>query len=121
MRDWVDFQSHTCFHPCLTQCDDATAQAEIALSKQHLERDYALNINTISYPNGDYSERDIRMAKEAGYTCGITVEYGFNGLHPDLFRLKRISVNDARSQDELIVKASGCYAFLKNLLRRIKS
>jgi peptidoglycan/xylan/chitin deacetylase (PgdA/CDA1 family) len=115
MREWVDFQSHTCFHPCLPQCDDETAQAEIALSKQHLERDYSFTINTISYPNGDYSDRDIRLAREAGYICGITVDYGFNDLHTDLFRLKRIPVNDARTMDELIVKSSGCFAFLKKL------
>ncbi|MBO4905646.1 MAG: polysaccharide deacetylase family protein [Bacteroidaceae bacterium] len=118
MKSWVDFQSHTCFHPCLPQCDEATAREEIAVSKQHLERDYGLRINTISYPNGDYTDRDICLAKEAGYICGITVDYGFNDLHTDLFQLKRISVNDARSMDELIVKASGCYAFMKQLLKR---
>ena len=116
MSAWVDFQSHTCFHPCLPQCDDETAKAELALSKQHLERDYGFRINTISYPNGDYTERDICLAQEAGYTCGITIEYGFNDLHPDMLRLKRISVNDARTRDELIVKSSGCFAFMKNLL-----
>ncbi len=116
MRSYVDFQSHTCFHPCLPQCDETTAWDEIHFSKKHLEQDYGLEINTISYPNGDYSDRDIRLAKETGYTCGITVDYGFNDLQTDLFRLKRISVNDARSLDELIVKSSGCFAFLKRLL-----
>lgn len=116
MSAWVDFQSHTCFHPCLTQCDDETAREEIALSKQHLERDYSFCINTISYPNGDYTDRDIRLAKEAGYTCGITVDFGFNDLQTDLFRLKRISVNDARTRDELVVKSSGCFAFMKKIL-----
>ena len=120
MRPWVDFQSHTCFHPILPQCDDETARKEIALSKQRLENDYSLCVNTLSFPNGDYTERDIRLAKEAGYTCGITVDYGFNDRHTDLFRLKRISVNDARTYDELIVKSSGCYAFMKQLLRKNK-
>ena len=115
MRPWVDFQSHTCFHPILPQCDDQTALAEIAQSKLHLEKKYAFDIYAISYPNGDYTERDIRMAQEAGYKCGITVDYGYNDLHTDLFRLKRISVNDGRSLDELIVKSSGCYAFLKQI------
>ena len=115
MCPWVDFQSHTCFHPILPQCDDMTAKAEIALSKEHLEHDYSLHINAISYPNGDYTPRDIHMAKEAGYTCGITVDFGFNDMHTDLFRLKRISVNDGRTIDELVVKASGCFAFLKHL------
>lgn len=120
MSPWVDFQSHTCFHPCLPQCDDETAYAEIAFSKQHLEQEYSLLINTISYPNGDYSPRDILLAKKAGYICGITVDYGFNDLHTDLFRLKRISVNDGRTLDELIVKSSGCYAFMKHLFHNLR-
>ncbi len=118
MIPWVDFQSHTCFHPILPQCDDETAKAEIALSKEHLERDYSLHINTISYPNGDYSPRDIHFAQEAGYMCGITVDFGFNDIHTDLFRLKRISVNEGRTMDELIVKASGCFGFLKQLFHK---
>ncbi len=116
MSPWVDFQSHTCFHPILPQCDDETAKTEIESSKQHLEEDYSFIINTISYPNGDYSARDIRLAKDAGYTCGITVDYGFNDLQTDLFHLKRFSVNDGRTLDELIVKSSGCYAFMKQIL-----
>lgn len=112
MKPFVDFQSHTCFHPCLPQCDDKTSFDEIVLSKQHLERDYNLPINAISYPNGDYTDREVRFLKEAGYSCGITVDHGYNDLHSDLFRLKRISVNDARSLDELVVKSSGLYAFL---------
>ena len=121
MKSWVDFQSHTCLHPVLTMCDDETARREIALSKQHLERDYALTINAISYPNGDYSERDVRLCEEAGYICGITVDYGFNDNNTNLMRLKRISVNDARSHDELIVKSSGCYAFLRQQMKRKKA
>jgi len=112
MKPFVDFQSHTCFHPCLPQCDDKTSFDEISLSKQHLERDYDLHINAISYPNGDYTDREVRFLQEAGYTCGVTVDHGYNDLHSDLFRLKRISVNDARSLDELVVKSSGLYAFL---------
>ena len=121
MRPWVDFQAHTCFHPILTQCDDETARAEIAFSKQHLERDYSFNINAFAYPNGDYSSREVQILQEVGYTCGITVDYGFNDLHTDLFRLKRISVNDARTYDELIVKSTGCYAFMKQMMRNIRS
>ena len=118
MRPWVDFQAHTCFHPILTRCDDETSRAEITLSKQHLERDFALSINAFAYPNGDYSDREIQYLKDAGYTCAITVDYGFNDLHSDMYRLKRISVNDGRTMDELVVKASGAYGFMKNIMRR---
>ncbi len=118
MKSVVDFQSHTCFHPILPQCDDKEARHEIIDSKQHLEERYELKINTLSYPNGDYSERDIRLAKEAGYICGVTVDSGYNGLHSDLFRLKRFSVNDARSTTELMVKSTGLYALIKHMLHK---
>lgn len=118
MQTLVDFQSHTCFHPILPQCDTATARHEIADSKLQLEQQYNLKINTLSYPNGDYSERDIQLAKEAGYECGVTVDSGYNSLRSDLFRLKRFSVNDAHTTEELMVKACGLYALIKHKLHK---
>jgi hypothetical protein len=72
-----------------------------------------LKINAIAYPNGDYSDRDITLAKEAGYSCGVTVDFGYNTLDTDLFSLKRLSVNDTSNLDELAVKASGVWQFFK--------
>lgn len=118
MKRKVDFQSHTCFHPILPQCDDATARDEIVVSKQQLESFFGLDVFALSYPNGDYSDRDIKLAKEAGYQCGITVDSGYNNHSSDLFRLKRFSVNDAKSVTELMVKASGIYAIIKHKLHK---
>lgn len=118
MKPWVDFQSHTCFHPILPQCDEATAELEIRNSRQQLEDSFRLSVNVLSYPNGDYSARDIRLAKDAGYICGVTVDTGYNDLSSDLFRLKRISAGDAKTATELMVKASGCYALLKHRLHK---
>lgn len=118
MKPWVNFQSHTCFHPILPKCDNDIAEKEITGSKQQLENTFLLNINALSYPNGDYSARDIRLAKTAGYECGITVDAGYNDLTTDLFRLNRFSVNDAKTTAELMVKASGCYALLKHRLHK---
>lgn len=118
MQATVDFQSHTCFHPILPQCDNEEAKHEIFDSKYQLEGRYSLKINTLSYPNGDYSERDIRLAKEACYECGVTVDSGYNTLRSDLFRLKRFSVNDAHTTEELMVKACGLYALIKHKLHK---
>ncbi|MBR3710808.1 MAG: polysaccharide deacetylase family protein [Bacteroidales bacterium] len=118
MKTVVDFQSHTCFHPILPQCDDTTAREEIVSSKLQLESLFGLDIYALSYPNGDYSDRDIKLAKEAGYQCGITVDSGYNNRSSDLFRLKRFSVNDAKSITELMVKASGIYALIKHKLHK---
>lgn len=118
MTPWVNFQSHTCFHPILPQSDYTTAENEIKDSKQQLEETFGLTINALSYPNGDYSERDIYLAQTAGYECGVTVDSGYNDMKTDLFRLKRFSVNDAKNTTELMVKASGCYALLKHRLHK---
>lgn len=113
LKHYVNLQSHTMFHPCLPKCNTSEARDEIFNSKEMLATEYGLKINAISYPNGDYSDREIKLAREAGYKCGITVDFGFNTIHTDLFKLKRFSVNDTTDLNELIVKASGIWSFLK--------
>lgn len=113
IQNHFDLQAHTMSHPCLPRCTDAEARQEIVVSKQVLEQDYGLKINSIAYPNGDYSDRDIALAKEAGYQCGVTVDFGYNTTESDLFRLKRLSVNDTANLDELAVKTSGVWQFFK--------
>lgn len=113
MKQYINMQSHTLFHPILPKCSSIEAKEEIFKSKEILENEYGLNINAISYPNGDYSDRDIQFSKDAGYKCGITVDYGFNTSQTDVFKLKRLSVNDTDNIDELIVKASGVWSFFK--------
>ena len=121
MSKHVNMQSHTKFHPCLPMCEDEEAKEEIFESKKMLENEYGFNINAIAYPNGDYSERDVELTKAAGYKCAITVEGGFNTLESDLFRLKRFSVNDTKDINELIVKSSGLWAFIKLNFSKIKN
>jgi peptidoglycan/xylan/chitin deacetylase (PgdA/CDA1 family) len=113
MKHYINMQSHTLFHPILPKCSYNEAKEEIFKSKEILESEYGLNINAISYPNGDYSDRDIKLSRDAGYKCGITVDYGFNTSQTDIFKLKRLSVNDTDNIDELIVKASGVWSFFK--------
>jgi peptidoglycan/xylan/chitin deacetylase (PgdA/CDA1 family) len=114
MIPFVNMQSHTMFHPILPKCNSKESMIEILESKSLLESEYAISIDTLSYPNGDYSNRDIENAMKAGYTCGITVDYGFNDTNTDIFRLKRISVNDTENISELIVKSSGVWGFIKS-------
>jgi peptidoglycan/xylan/chitin deacetylase (PgdA/CDA1 family) len=116
MKHYVNFQSHTLYHPILPKCNESEAKKEIFDSKKILENKYGIKINAISYPNGDYSERDILLSKEAGYNCGITVDFGYNTIKTDIFRLKRLSVNDTGDINELIVKASGVWSFFKTII-----
>lgn len=118
MLPYVDFQSHSLFHSILPRCDDEEAEREIGASKHILENDYSLKINAIAYPNGECSARDIELCKKAGYKCGITVDFGFNGIDSDIFRLKRLSMNETDNIDELCVRASGVWRIFQKIMQR---
>jgi len=118
MRSVVDFQSHTVHHPLLPQCSDQRAFDEIAGSKIQLENKFGLRINALAYPNGDYSAREVAAAENSGYQCALTLDLGFNCRTTPAFQLKRICVSDDAGLDQLLVRASGLWDFLKNLVRR---
>ena len=116
LKPFVDFESHTISHPILPYCDGAKAWAEINDSKRQLESSYGLSIFALSYPNGDYSSREITLAKRAGYACGLSVDHGFNSARTDLYRIRRIAIDDADGSSKLVVKACGLWGFFKGLV-----
>ena len=118
MKPTVDFQAHTMFHPYLSSCSDSEAEYEIRESKEVLQKKYGLDVNAFSYPIGDYSEREINFVKEAGFECALTVDCGFNDIETDPFRLRRLSVNDTDDKYELLVKASGVWAYVRNIFSK---
>jgi len=120
MKAYVNFQSHTMFHPFLPMCEDEEVKTELNRSRDILENAYHLIINAIAYPFGHYSEKIIEFARGAGYKCGVTVDYGFNTIHSDVFRLKRLLVNDTDDINELIVKSSGVWGFFKTFAKKLK-
>lgn len=116
MKPYVNFQSHTTFHPCLPNCTPQDAWEEIAGAKKILEQDFGLPINALAFPNGDYSTRDLNLVQKAGYACAITVDYGFNSLQTDPYRLKRLSIDDTDDVNTVCVKASGLWTLLLHRL-----
>lgn len=120
MSAWVDFQSHTVLHPVLSRCSDERARTEIAGSKAHLESEYGLRVYALAYPNGtpaDFGRREIALAAQAGYECAVTMVPGTNGPHTDPFELRRIAIPDGASCDEVLVRASLVFEYLKRLRR----
>ena len=113
MKATVDFQSHTVFHPILPACSVERARREIVESKETLEREHGLKIYALAYPNGDYSDREIELLRSAGYTCGLTLDAGFNDSRTDPFRLRRVALPDDAGVNEVIVKTSGLWALVK--------
>ncbi|MGY8685310.1 polysaccharide deacetylase family protein [Bradyrhizobium sp. UFLA05-153] len=119
----VDFQSHTVFHPILPRCSEEKAEAEIAGSRSELQTKLGHEVYALAYPNGDYSERELRLAERAGYSCALSADCGFNTKETPLFRLRRICVPDDADRHELLVKASGLWGDIKvvlDALRKVK-
>jgi peptidoglycan/xylan/chitin deacetylase (PgdA/CDA1 family) len=115
MKAVVDFQSHTRFHPILPNCSAEKAWEEIYQSKLDLERDHGVQVYALAFPNGDYSEREIAMAAEAGYQCAVTIDVGYNTTDTDLFRLRRLGLTDEADINELLVKTSGLWGYLRKM------
>jgi peptidoglycan/xylan/chitin deacetylase (PgdA/CDA1 family) len=114
----VDFQSHTVSHPVLPYCSSEKSEWEIVRSRQQLADDYGIDVFALAYPNGDYSDREMLLARRAGYSCAFTAEPGFNSDRTDPFQLKRISIDDNDGVDELLVKASGLWSYVERTFKR---
>lgn len=117
-RVGFDFQSHTVSHPILPYCTREKAELEIFESKRRLTDDFGFDVYALAFPNGDYSDREVELARAAGYACALTVDLGFNSRKTDPFRLKRIAIDDRDGKHEIATKACGLWGFLKGFVRK---
>jgi peptidoglycan/xylan/chitin deacetylase (PgdA/CDA1 family) len=93
----IEFGSHTCSHPILSRLSGERLRQEIGESKKQIEKRVMSKVKSFCIPHGtpeDYNGEVIDTIKESGYSCAVTTVPGFNpGNSPNLFELKRISVN----------------------------
>jgi len=114
MAPYVDFQVHTQFHPILTTCTDGACQKEIWGCKRDLEALLNIKCDHFSYPNGDYTEREIDIVKQCGYKSARTSDGGWNDIHTHPYRLKAMDITNDASINQLIAQMSGAFQFLKD-------
>lgn len=112
MQDFVDFQAHTCFHPILTTCSDDECKQEIFQCKSDLETLLGINCKHFCYPDGDYTEREVALAKQAGFLSARTIDIGWNNVNTDPYRLKAIEIPNDASLNMLAAKLSGVPGYL---------
>jgi peptidoglycan/xylan/chitin deacetylase (PgdA/CDA1 family) len=118
MAPWVDFGSHTRFHPILPRCDDGEAWDEIASSKRELEDLLGRPVRHFSYPNGDFGAREIAYVRRAGYASARTTDLGWASLESDPFRLATIGVSDDGSVHMLAAQLGAIANRLRRVLQR---
>ena len=89
----VEIGSHTMTHANLNKLDDVECLTELTQSKQQLENLTAKSVTSFAYPFGIYSQRDVILVKQAGYSNAVTTEEGIDGLDPDFMQLQRIKIS----------------------------
>ena len=95
MASNVDFQPHTQFHPILPHCTETECAQEILGSKVDLERLLGVQCTHFSYPNGDYTGREIAIVKAGGFRSARTTDIGWNTLDTSPYQLKVIPITDS--------------------------
>lgn len=94
MTQDVDFQPHTQFHPILTHCTETECRQEILGSKTDLEKLLDTECSHFSYPNGDYTEREIEIVKIGGFRSARTTDIGWNTRKTAPYQLKTVPIAD---------------------------
>jgi peptidoglycan/xylan/chitin deacetylase (PgdA/CDA1 family) len=119
LRPYVDFQLHGRFHPILPNSDDDRARDEILGGRDEFVRLFGVPPTVLAYPNGDFSEREVNLAEEAGLGLAVTITPGSNSLRTPPYALRRMSVSEAGDDlDLLVVAVAGVYSWLKGVSGR---
>lgn len=106
----VDIQSHTYTHPILTRLPDDVLQEELHNSKKELEALLDKKITSFSYPNGDFSEREVEAVKKE-YETAFTTEQNYPKRGGNPLRIPRIAqANDYWSN---LAKITGTWKWIK--------
>ena len=101
-RNGVTFGSHTVYHGLLPHIAPAEAASELVDSKTRIEKELQEPCDWLAYPNGDFDQGVIGLARQAGYRAALTQERGVNRPGSEVMALRRIQV----PHDESL----GCFA-----------
>ncbi|MFH1305219.1 MAG: polysaccharide deacetylase family protein [Candidatus Omnitrophota bacterium] len=118
MLPHVDFQSHGITHAIFTKCSDQELRQELTESKKKIENLTGKECFAVAYPNGEFGQREIMMAEEAGYCLGReALGPGLNKPFGSSMALKAVSMKTGFSTED-VEKAlyTGATKFLLNSL-----
>jgi peptidoglycan/xylan/chitin deacetylase (PgdA/CDA1 family) len=111
--------AHTLSHPVLSLCNEEEARREIRQSKIDLERALGRTVWAFAYPFGNPStmgEREMRLAREAGFACAFLNVERWDAAHSDAFALPRIHVSQDTTLPEFAAHLSGIHTWLRRVV-----
>jgi peptidoglycan/xylan/chitin deacetylase (PgdA/CDA1 family) len=72
--DLIEVGAHSVTHPRLSELDESDARREIVECRRSLKAILGREVNTFSFPYGDFNEQLVRLCREAGYQRVFTSE-----------------------------------------------
>jgi peptidoglycan/xylan/chitin deacetylase (PgdA/CDA1 family) len=90
----LEVGSHTHTHAELPTVAPVAAEDELRRSLDTIRSKVGADVMPLAYPKGRYADWVVDLARETGYTCGLTTDGGGNGPAPDVFRLRRTLIGD---------------------------
>jgi peptidoglycan/xylan/chitin deacetylase (PgdA/CDA1 family) len=111
--------AHTLSHPVLSLCSEEEARREIQQSKIDLERALGRPVWAFAYPFGNpatLGEREVRLAREAGFKCAFLNVEHWSDEPSDQFVLPRTHVSRDTSIPEFAAHLSGIHTRLRRMV-----
>ena len=108
---FVTIGSHTVTHPILINCADEQAAFEIQESKKILEGWLQKDVKHFAYPNGLFTDREIKNLQGAGYQTAYTTvpEFLTREHFNKLYQLPRFDVLEYVTFTENICRMTGAW------------
>ena len=100
----IEIVSHSMNHPDLTALDSRELEDELKTSKDVLESEFGIKVETFVYPYGKFDENIEEKLKNLDYSLGITTKSGTASLTKNPFKLPRRRVDNRDSFDGFIKK-----------------
>ncbi len=116
---YITLGGHTHSHPILTNCTDEQVFFELLHSKRTLESWTGQSIIYFTYPNGNFSEREITVLEELGYSLAFTCNakpIASDDLRHE-FMLPRLGFREGASFAENICRMTGVWQATLRKLR----
>jgi peptidoglycan/xylan/chitin deacetylase (PgdA/CDA1 family) len=90
----VEIGAHTVTHLDLSAHGASFQFNEIRQSKAYLENILGHQVNSFSYPFGDFTAETVSLVRQAGFMCACTTNSGLVQDDTDFFRLPRIQARN---------------------------
>jgi poly-beta-1,6-N-acetyl-D-glucosamine N-deacetylase len=108
---WITIGAHTSSHPILNNCSEEQVYFEAQESREKLQNWTGRSVNYFAYPNGDYSEREVKIISEVGYKLAFSVrtEYLTENIMHQKYELPRFEVIEDAPFAETICRMTGVW------------